>query len=308
MDSTCYPNSQLPLPGSSGGGSGSSSDSPGGVTGIADQLPANNRLSGDANQALQDRVNENRPPEIGYATEAEALAAAERREREAYQSELARQQNELERQRREEAAAAAETEAGLTTRQQGLEKSGPRPTGERQFSAVSGYTGDNQKLLDLETDFLRAVFWEERNNKPCYLKLNDAVPLNQEESPRDYPRWHECTPGIGNIQNNRYVSVPEGNAIGRIEVCSSFNNNERLKGIRVFSDRINEDGSTTYVPGASQTAEMNNCRDDWHQAVLCPSGTVGTGVVVHYDGTARDNLIGGHIVGLQLACRGIAVD
>ena len=209
------------------------------------------------------------------------------------------------------AASAESSESGqqsLETRTQALEETGPRPVGEAQFSGLSGFEGDNKTVIELENEFLDLIYWEERNNIPCFMTINEAVSF-RDSTYQERQQEHifgYCGPGVYAYPPNRTVLVPEGSAIGRIEVCSTFNSNERLKGIRVHSDVINSDGTTTYVPNAS-TAKMNNCSESgWHQSVLCPIDTVGTGLVVHhnYNSTTGSDVI----VGLQLVCRRIGVE
>lgn len=230
-----------------------------------------------------------RPLDITYASEEEALAAAERREREAGQEELARQQNELEAQRRAEGTEpqpATGVPAPTGT---------PYPVGQPKFSAVAGHVGQNQQMLDLGDRFLNEVRWHEALDTPCRVSINgpDGSAMQLDVG---------CT-DLGDVKTVRL----SGSVIGSISVCSTASSNRRLKGIRVSGSRLNDDGSLTFVPASSQ-AYLPNCAT-WSPLQLCPVDPdyVATGVVVHsnqastavlsHDGSDRQ------IVGLQLICR-----
>ena len=76
---------------------------------------------------------------------------------------------------------------------------------------------------------------------------------------------------------DREVSLGSA-AIGRLDVCnSSFN--RRLKGIRIWGETINDDGSTSFYPG-SDSEEFPNCDGNWSPSVMCPGDRLATGVVV----------------------------
>ncbi|NNL88562.1 MAG: LamG domain-containing protein [Marinicaulis sp.] len=194
--------------------------------------------------------------------------------------------------RQREEAAREREEATARDQQQALEANGkPRPVGEPKFSGLSGYEGATTKMVDLKTDFLHHIEWWERGDRPC------RIALNGEEN------W-----GCGETESlHKSVGLypyPDQAAVGSIEVCSSFNSNRRLKGIRIRGDRINADGSTVYWPNV-QTEALNNCKE-WHNPVLCPSDTLATGMIVHYNESGI--MDSREIVGLQLVCRAIGVD
>jgi len=89
-----------------------------------------------------------------------------------------------------------------------------------------------------------------------------------------------------------------------VEVCSSFNSNNRLKGIRIVGNWITDEGEIVYAPEAISKAERTNC-SEWHTTVLCPTGTAGTGIIAHQNRIGSDD--GVEIVGLQLICREVGV-
>ena len=81
--------------------------------------------------------------------------------------------------------------------------------------------------------------------------------------------------------------------VNAAEVCDSKNNNnERIKGIRVFASRITEDGTVQIVQEQDEFAR-NNC-GTWQDRVTCPADEVATGIIAHFDDDG--------FVGLQLRC------
>ncbi len=163
----------------------------------------------------------------------------------------------------------------------------PRPVGAPKLSGLSGYEGEEIDMFDMRSEFIHTMTWWEKNNRPCRLELNGDKAVG-------------CSDLYLSPQT---VSLGDDTAIGSIEVCSTSNDNQRMKGIRVSGDKVNADGSTTYWPNAS-TARRPNC-SEWHKAVLCPSNTLATGVVLHRN---RGGLSNEEIVGLQLICRAIGME
>lgn len=189
------------------------------------------------------------------------------------------------------------TVSSTDLRQQALEPDGPEifAQNEVQYSAVSGTVSGNTKILDLSDTFMNTIFWREANNKPCFFQIDSLGDDASSET------WSPCT-GVGfaaTFDTGARVSLEADTAIGRLQVCQSKSG--RIKGIRVYGDRINPDGTTTYHPAIS-TSEFTNCKV-WKQDVLCPSGTLSSGLVIHYDsGGSRPAA-----TGLQLVCRGVGV-
>ena len=170
------------------------------------------------------------------------------------------------------------------------------PEGEPRYSAVSGTVSGNTRIVDLKDTFISGILWREKNNKPCNMRFWTLDHAFGKES------WEPCT-GIGAaavFDSGHEVRLEQGTAIGRIQVCES-RNSKRIKGIKVYGDRINADGTTTYHPAIS-TDELANCKT-WKQDVLCPTGTLSTGLVVHYE---QGNMPAA--TGLQLVCRALSVE
>lgn len=249
---------------------------------------------------LQDRQAETALPDMSYGSEEEAQAAADKRAREQGQAELDRQQNELEAQRRAVAEASGET-----TTQQGLgaaDAAGSgeiHMTGEPAFSAVSGYPGENQEIIQLDSDYMHEIFWREVTaNRPSYFSIAGGSSHDAER--KDWGANDK--PGRSGA---RKVVLGFDTAINSLSVCTnSTAYNRRLKGMIVKGDKINADGTMTYQP-ASSTETMPNC-NNWHTTVLCPSDYAGVGLVIHSNGAATSRSAV-NVTGLQLVCRQIAV-
>lgn len=85
--------------------------------------------------------------------------------------------------------------------------------------------------------------------------------------------------------NNLYVNAAE--------VCDSKNNNnERIKGLRVFGSRITNSGTVNLAQEQDEFSRTN-C-GQWQSRVSCPSNEIATGIRAHFDTDG--------FVGLQLYC------
>ncbi len=199
----------------------------------------------------------------------------------------------------------------------------PHAVGDPVFSSVSGYAGDIIKRVDLEYSgdaapgaiqqfgFMNRIEWGEKNDRPCRIEVGGVLPdlrydLAGAYSARETVRG--CGSGdSGTVQLSSgdppvVFGEDEISVIGRLQVCNNNNRNRRLKGLRIWGDRINADGTTTYLPNADSD-EFANCAE-WGSSVFCPADTVGTGLVIHATQASGDNE---QIVGLQLICRSISI-
>lgn len=241
------------------------------------------------------------PLDLTYASEEEALAAAEARERQAAQDELARQQNELEAQRVMESNAPVREETTTDLR--------PIPVGEPRFSGVAGHVGQNKRTLDLRDQFLHQIAWFESSDSPCRIAIAGLDVASETQLDVGCPR--NIRPfGLFLSDQSRSVELTDS-VIGSIAVCNNnpralYNEALRLKGIRVSGERIADDGTTTYIP-ASDEDSLRNCAV-WSIPNLCPVNPthLATGLIVHSNdsGSTGDNE---DIVGLQLICRQVGL-
>jgi hypothetical protein len=171
--------------------------------------------------------------------------------------------------------------------------SGPYGAGEPKFTAVAGVVGGSQRLLDLGEEFLTSIRLKKVNGT-CQIWANDTT-------------LDLC----GNYANTYTGSIEEidvalqQSVIGRLSACSIG----AVVGLQIWGDVVNADGSTTYMPAADKDEfpvcnEMENTIGNrWTSSMLCASGYVGTGLVVHSNDVGPEEVI----TGLQLICRRIAV-
>ncbi|HKL62900.1 MAG TPA: LamG-like jellyroll fold domain-containing protein [Woeseiaceae bacterium] len=297
MDGTCHPDSHRPMQ-STGSGTtlqdlqASSAQRNADIAGTVDyESPTDllenagtgqsTRLSPETEQAIAERVAENRPPEIGYASEEEAVAAAERREQERLEEE--RRQAEAEAQ----AAAAA-----------GPPEFYPAPP--ESITQYSGSIGSIERRVDLigfET-FFHALAWGERRDRPCHVRVRAG---DEQETSISFAcsGW-----GLWGDPNMRSVATAPDAPVYAIQVCNNSRNaKRRLKGVRVWGAKINPDG-TTSPANVNDEEELNNC-NDWAPRRTCPDNQIATGVVVMANDAGGDDKA--DITGLRLICHSVGI-
>lgn len=135
-------------------------------------------------------------------------------------------------------------------------------------------------------------------DRPCAV----VVFTNRTESTR-WNHWRNCVGGFNPVETSDRLTVGFSNretAIKSLSVCTASNSHGRIKGLQVYGEEINEDGTTSNVPSAS-TRERPNCAT-WHRTLICPDRSLATGLVVHYNANNRGP---DEATGLQLVCRNI---
>ena len=179
----------------------------------------------------------------------------------------------------------------------------PGPTGAAALSLVSGTVGDIHSTLDFESGFVSVLGWGESSDRPCAMVVRGWQP---DDSADRYARIGDHR----NIGSNCSVAATWevaldnmiDKAISMVAVCDNdrSSTNRRIKGLRIWGHRINDDGTTTFVQ-AADSHSLTNCRE-WRAAVMCPTGKLATGIVIHSNeaGGGREQ-----ITGLQLVCRSI---
>lgn len=144
---------------------------------------------------------------------------------------------------------------------------------------------------------MRQIVWDEGGDRPCYLEIWDSDSVDDKietACAKDMNPFSDLSLRVSSMPS---VSLDgDDRIIGRLEVCNNNNANRRLKGMRIWGDRVLEDGSIQYEPNSSSKA-LPNCAT-WSSSVMCPTDTYATGVVVH----SADK---GDITGLQLVCRAV---
>jgi hypothetical protein len=88
-----------------------------------------------------------------------------------------------------------------------------------------------------------------------------------------------------------------------VSVCNSTTKNStRVKGVKVYRTRIEDDGSFSMISNPI-TLERTNCDDNWREPAMCPSGTVATKLVVHIRPDGKKEVF----TGLSLRCQKVEV-
>lgn len=250
------------------------------------------RQSDAVTETLTGHMNENRAPDITYGSEEEGIAAAE--------AAAARREQEHRDSQTEDDVPDSSSDAPVSESTPG-ESGALRPTGQPTVTGVvAGYSGYNQRSLDLEVRFLRTIGWWEQSDRPCYITIaasDDAV-IRTEGTLRLHERRGNCN-SPGDPKGVRFD--PANVLIEKLQVCNNNNANRRMKGLRINGEQVNSDGTTTSIAAVDST-EHPNCAT-WSRAIQCPADQYATGIVVHSnDGSGRNE----QIVGLQLICRRVA--
>ncbi|HNP62309.1 MAG TPA: hypothetical protein PKH39_00155 [Woeseiaceae bacterium] len=196
-----------------------------------------------------------------------------------------------------EPSEAAETR----DQQQALDASKPpQPVGNPVYSMVAGFTGEIQTSLDLETEFLHEIEWDQKNASPCiiFVKADDANKAGGEKK-LDVGCPRELS-SVG-AKSSRVVRLYP-NVVTEIRVCNSRRGTTKLKGIQIGGATIKDDATLLYG-GASDAESYTNCKE-FTGPMLCPNHWAATGLVVHSADIRSDK---GFISGLQLICRRISV-
>ncbi len=260
--------------------------------GTATTFPAST-TSGSTQEVLEEAARESAPPRPAYGSEEEAIAAQEQREQDAAAQEDAANQQ-------------ASDEEGAQSTSGGT----PRPTGAQAWSALSGHLGADVHTIEMTEGFVNEILWFEELDKPCGILIrspsDDAITHGSDDClfkirTRETDSGTKTSRGLSS--NREELQLDADMAIGGIEVCTN-STNKRLKGIRIYGDRINSDGSTTYVPSGTVMRKKPNCLGNWHDRVLCPTEpqvTLATGLLIH----TKES---GAITGLQLVCRAIRME
>jgi hypothetical protein len=180
----------------------------------------------------------------------------------------------------------------------------PVPVGDPVLTSRSGFAGDVARTVDLVDSFMSRIFWREEADRPCIVTVRSGDTGDAETL---------SLPGCGAVtverDNTGFVELQLADepdtavAIGQLQVCNNANDNKRLKGLRIWGDRINSDGSTTYIPNSDEDT-MPNCAR-WRTSVLCGPGYAATGLVVHATNASGNNQ---QITGLQMICRRIGLE
>jgi hypothetical protein len=162
-------------------------------------------------------------------------------------------------------------------------------------TAISGYSGfaSESFTLDLGTEGLQEIAWQEGWDQPCYFRIAGKDPDDASET--DARTENFCDGGL-TAYSQKTVDFEDNPRyfVRGISVCNNNNANKRLKGIKIYASRLPVGSDDVEVLAVSDMKDRANC-DIWQPAVYCPSGKVASGLEVRVkDGSA---------VGLGLVCK-----
>lgn len=166
-------------------------------------------------------------------------------------------------------------------------------------TAVSGLRGTAGSVVRApgRDAFLVGIGVDEQGggNEPCLLETHfsrrnaaafENVVTRWHQDPCDADRsgaYRDAGTSAGGSQPEGPSSLP---AIAGISVCTNDRDNRRLKGIRISTARgFDADGRLFDFPYPPGGFERANCAQ-WHDPVVCPTGTLATGLEIfrHGDG------------------------
>jgi hypothetical protein len=221
-----------------------------------------------------------------------AQEAAREKARKASEEAAARRKEE-EAARRKAEQKAAEEEAARKAEEENAAVPGgkPFPVGDPVITRISGGQGGVERRLELARGgpFMERIAWFEKADRPCRIEISGKGKTGL--------RFLEF---CGNPSWVGMILTDGNRPIAAIQVCNNRRNSKnRLKGIRVWGDTINPDG-TTSRGYSSDEDELANCTQ-WDQIRRCPENYLATGVVIVADDPG--GAFNEYFRGLRLICR-----
>ena len=172
---------------------------------------------------------------------------------------------------------------------------------------VSGFVGERTRTIGESADLgaIERLQFGERSDEPCYVKVEKAdIVANSIVKP--HAELDICDGKGPTDRSLEYVPTitPEHDTFVRgVAVCNSkTNNSTRLKGVKLYRTRIEDDGSFSMISNPT-TLDRPNCDDNWREPAICPSGTVATDLVVHIRPDGKKEVF----TGLSLKCKKVEV-
>jgi subtilisin family serine protease len=172
---------------------------------------------------------------------------------------------------------------------------------------VSGFVGKSTREIGASADLgvIERLQFGERSDEPCYVKVEKAdIVANAILKP--HAELDICDGDGPTDRSLEYVPTvtPDHNTFVRgVSVCNSTTKNStRVKGVKVYQTRIEDDGSFSMISNP-KTLERPNCDDDWREPAMCPSGTVATKLIVHIRPDGKKEVF----TGLSLKCQKVEV-
>ncbi len=173
--------------------------------------------------------------------------------------------------------------------------------------SVSGFSGNRTRELGeaAERGAIERLKFGERSDRPCYVRVEKAdIVANTIVSP--HAELDLC--GSNGPTNRSFDYVPllttsHDTFVHGVSVCNSnTKNNTRLKGVKLYRTRIEDDGSLTQISNPS-TLERPNCDGTWRTPATCPFGSVATKLIAHIRDEGKDEVL----TGLALRCKKVEV-
>ena len=172
---------------------------------------------------------------------------------------------------------------------------------------VSGYAGERTRTVGESADLgaIERLQFGERSDEPCFVKVEKAdIVANSILKP--HAELDICDgkgPTDRSLQYVPTVTPDHDTFVRGVAVCNSkTRNSTRVKGVKVYRTRIEDDGSFSMISNPT-TLDRVNCDEDWHEPAWCPTGTVATDLVVHIRPDGKKEVFSG----LSLKCREVEV-
>lgn len=172
---------------------------------------------------------------------------------------------------------------------------------------VSGFTGDRTRTLGEAADLgaIERLKFGERSDRPCYARVEKAnVVANTILSP--HAELDICGGNGPTDRSLDYVpllTTSHDTFVHGVSVCNSkTKNSTRLKGVKVYRTRIEDDGSLSRISNP-KTLDRPNCDGNWRTPATCPTGSVATKLVVHIRPDGNNEVF----TGLSLKCKEVEV-
>ena len=173
--------------------------------------------------------------------------------------------------------------------------------------SVSGFSGDRTRVLGEAADrgAIERLKFGERSDRPCYVRVEKAdIVSNSIVSPHD--ELDICGskgPTNGSMDYVPLLTTTHDTFVHGVSVCNSkTKNNTRLKGVKVYRTRIEDDGSFSQISNPS-TLDRPNCDGNWRTPATCPFGSVATKLVAHIRDEGKNEIL----TGLALRCKEVEV-
>lgn len=168
---------------------------------------------------------------------------------------------------------------------------------------VSGFSGARTRVLGAN-DALGAIerlAFGERSDNPCFVRVEKAGIVDHTSVSPD-AELDLC--GKKGSTDRSLELVPllatgHDTFVRGVSVCNSnTGNSTRLKGVKTYLVRVEDDGSLSMISNP-QTMERPNCDENWRAPAMCPAGSVATKLIVHIRPDHDDEVV----TGLSLQCR-----